>query len=148
MEKQDIQALAKALAPEIARELARELRVAGVSLIDTQTAALLGPDEQTTFNVGPLVVDLRRHEVTKNGTVIPLKPREFTLLATLARNPGQAFTRTQLIDLAYPVDVADSIESDRTIDVHVRRLRLRLGDEKAEMIRTIHGIGYKIESEA
>lgn len=93
--------------------------------------------------VGQLVVDALRRLVFHEGREIDLKPREFDLLEVLARHPGQVFTRTHLLDLVWPRD----FDGDwRTIDVHVRRIRRRLGDpaENARLILTVHGVGYKL----
>jgi len=93
--------------------------------------------------VGQLVVDALRRLVFHEGREIELKPREFDLLDVLARHPGQVFTRTHLLDLAWPRD----FDGDwRTIDVHVRRIRRRLGEppDNPRLILTVHGVGYKL----
>jgi DNA-binding response OmpR family regulator len=95
--------------------------------------------------VGQLVVDALRRLVFHDGREIELKPREFDLLEVLARHPGQVFTRTHLLDLVWPRD----FDGDwRTIDVHVRRIRRRLGEppNNPRLIVTVHGVGYKLAS--
>ncbi len=75
------------------------------------------------------------------GEVRPIKPREFALLETLARRPGIVFSRERCITLAWPDDT-DAI--DRTVDVHVARLRRILGRDTVN-IRTVPGVGYAID---
>ena len=95
------------------------------------------------ITVGRLVVDRAGRLVVYNGREIGLKTREFDLLDVLARHPGQVFTRLQLLELAWPQGFDGG---ERTVDVHVRRIRRGLGDSptRPELILTIHGIGYKL----
>lgn len=127
------------LAKAIARELLRELRARAI-----ETLAKPAQDSRA-IDVGPLKVDPTRYEVTWQGQHIDLKPREFALLSLLVQNAGRAFTRQQLLDLAWPEDMACGIGSDRTVDVHVARIRAKLGQEAARLIRTISGVGYKLQ---
>lgn len=96
---------------------------------------------------GLLTVDALRHEATLKGEVLALKPREFALLAFFARNPGRVFSRRQLIELVWPDDIACAIDSDRTVEVHVRRIRIQLG-EAARLIQTVAAVGYKLQAAA
>jgi DNA-binding response OmpR family regulator len=127
------------LAKAIARELLRELRARAIETIATQSQG------SSAIDVGPLKVDPTRHEVMWQGQLIDLKPREFALLSLLVQNAGRAFTRQQLLDLAWPEDMACGVGSDRTVDVHVARIRAKLGQEAARLIRTISGVGYKLQ---
>ena len=86
-----------------------------------------------------LVIDLTRREVTVEGSVVPLATREFELVAFLARNQGIALTRQQLLDGVWGVDWYGD---DRTVDVHVRQLRKKLGDDLP--LATVWGIGYRL----
>ena len=129
-----------AFAKEVARELLRELAPA-VSL-----DAITQPIQRNEIcEIGPLTIDTLRHEAMLNGELLVLKPREFALLAFFARNPGRVFSRSQLIELVWPDDIANAIDSDRTVDVHVRRIRVQLG-ETARLIQTIAGVGYKLQA--
>jgi two-component system phosphate regulon response regulator PhoB len=85
-------------------------------------------------------IDRLRHRVTLNGKDIdpPLTPTEFRLLECLLRQPGRAFTRPQLMDVA----MGDSVVLERTIDVHIKTLRKKLGDE-FDFIETVRGVGYR-----
>jgi two-component system, OmpR family, phosphate regulon response regulator PhoB len=88
-------------------------------------------------------VDRMRHAVGVNGRRIDLTPTEFRLLDCLIRQPGRAFTRHQLMDAAIG---EGSIVLERTIDVHVKTLRKKLGDGKGagpELIETVRGVGYR-----
>ncbi len=101
----------------------------------------LKPHEATTIAVGPLVVDLAGHEASIDGERLQLKPKEFALLAVLARHAGQVLARRRLIELIYPDP--DAVNDERIIDVHIIRLRKALGDH-ATLVETRHGLGYKL----
>ncbi|GAC1417905.1 MAG: hypothetical protein NVSMB64_27670 [Candidatus Velthaea sp.] len=94
------------------------------------------------IEVGGLVIDTKAYDVTDDGVPIHLKPREYALLLALARGAGHAFTREQLLELAWPLD-ATIITDDRTVDVHIRRLRVKLGSS-ASRIETINSVGYRL----
>ena len=93
-----------------------------------------------TLEAGPLRVDLDAHVATCAGERLDLTPREFDLLAFLARHPGRALTRDELLRKVWGYDY---VGETRTVDVHVRRLRAKLG-ERHEMIETVLGAGYKL----
>lgn len=88
-------------------------------------------------------IDRRSYEVNVNKDTIMLPLKEFELLSQLASQPGQIFTRDQLLQLIWGVDY----EGDsRTIDVHIKRLRERFADASNDfIITTVRGIGYKLE---
>ena len=91
---------------------------------------------------GDLVVDFVRHEVRVRAEPVYLTAREFKLLATMMREPGRAFTRSELLDSAFGFDY-DGME--RTVDVHVMNLRRKIEPDPAHpiYIQTIQGVGYK-----
>ena len=93
--------------------------------------------------VGGLAVDAMRRTVRLNGREIDLKSREFDVLELLARHPGQVFTRVHLLDLVWPRDFDGD---ERTVDVHVARIRRQLGEshQSPKLILTVHGVGYKL----
>jgi two-component system alkaline phosphatase synthesis response regulator PhoP len=93
--------------------------------------------------IADLVVDLDRHEVTRDGTPIPLTRVEFRLLTTLIEAGGRVLSRDQLLDAVYGQDQADVL--DRTVDVHIGRLRDKLGDdaEVPRYVATVRGVGYR-----
>jgi two-component system phosphate regulon response regulator PhoB len=84
-------------------------------------------------------VDRRRFIASIAGKPLKLTKSEFQLLETLIRQPGRAFDRSQLVDAALG---EDTLVLERTIDVHIRALRKKLGDH-AELIETVRGIGYR-----
>src|SRR5262252_4193799 len=95
---------------------------------------------ERVLQVGDLRIDPERHEVTISDRPIELRPKEFELLTTLARNPGVVFDRERLLKLAWGYDYyGDS----RTVDVHVTWLREKLRDSSAR-IQTVWGVGYKL----
>jgi DNA-binding response OmpR family regulator len=120
---------------------AREL-VARVKAVLRRYAA--GKSPERVLQVGDLRIDPERHEVTIGERSVDLRPKEFELLTTLARNPGVVFDRERLLKLAWGYDYyGDS----RTVDVHVTWLREKLRDSSAR-IQTVWGVGYKlVESE-
>ena len=84
-------------------------------------------------------VDRVRHRASVAGEAVHLTRSEFRLLDTLIRQPGRVFERTELIDAALG---EDTMVMERTIDVHVRALRSKLGD-RASLIETVRGVGYR-----
>ena len=89
--------------------------------------------------VGDVEVDLGRHEARRAGVVVPLAPREFALLATLAEHRGLVLSRRQLLDQAWGWDFDGD---ERTVDVHVRQLRRKLGDGLP--LATLRRAGYRL----
>jgi two-component system alkaline phosphatase synthesis response regulator PhoP len=98
---------------------------------------------QAPLRLADLVIDLDRYEVTRDGIPIALTRVEFKLLATLIEAGGRVLTRDQLLDAVWGQDQADVL--DRTVDVHVGRLRDRLGDDAdaPRYVVTVRGIGYR-----
>ena len=127
---------------ESVRQAALLFERAGYTIArDPQVSALAAAPRPIT--VGSLTVCLMRRSVQVDGCDIELKSREFDLLALLARHPGQVFTRTQLLDLVWPRDYAGD---DRTVDIHVSRLRRKLGGlrRSESLIVTVSSVGYKL----
>jgi DNA-binding response OmpR family regulator len=96
------------------------------------------------LSFGDLEIDLRAREVTVGGSRVSLTPKEFDLLAFLARNPRAAFSRLQLLEEVW--DVASDCDPS-TITVHVRRLREKIEPDPSapRHLRTVWGIGYRFE---
>jgi two-component system, OmpR family, alkaline phosphatase synthesis response regulator PhoP len=88
---------------------------------------------------GDLVIDREQYLVYRNEEKFVLPRKEFELLSLLASKPGKVFTRDEILDRVWGNDI---VVGDRTIDVHVRKLREKLGEEN---IKTVKGIGYKFE---
>jgi DNA-binding response OmpR family regulator len=116
--------------------------------LSARIRALFRRSERSTPAAGPAVVDLGRvqvdlagHRLLRDGESLPIKPKAFELLAFLLRNPGQAFTRDQLLEHVWGYDYAGET---RTVDVHVHWLRSTLEDDAAapKFIHTVRGVGY------
>lgn len=117
-------------------------RIAGeVVAVLRATPAISVEGADASSVVGELRIDRERREVEVGGERLRLKPREFALLEVLARRPGRVFSREELLAAAWPDEVALEVD-DRTVDVHIRRLRQAIGDHR---IRTASGIGYALE---
>ena len=92
-----------------------------------------------TLNVGGIEINREEYKIVKDNIEIVLPRKEFELFYLLASKPGKVFKREEILDKVWGNDV---IVGGRTIDVHIRKLREKLGDE---YIKTIKGIGYKFE---
>ena len=98
-------------------------------------------DDKPKGNViGDLVIDRDRYIVTKSGKELNLPKKEFELLSLLISSPGKVFNRDKILSSVWGEDV---VVGDRTIDVHIRKLREKIGDK---YIKTIKGVGYKFEA--
>lgn len=96
-------------------------------------------NESTAVDVGKLRIDRESYLVFKDGAEISLPRKEFELLSLLASKPGKVFARDEILNKVWGDEV---VVGDRTIDVHIRKLREKLGEE---FIRTVKGVGYKFE---
>ncbi len=96
----------------------------------------------TLLNLGRLVIDEGAREARVDGNNVGLKPREFALLLEIAANAGIALSRERLLQRVWGFDFEGD---ERTVDVHVRRLRVKIEEEGGlpPMLHTIHGYGYK-----
>ncbi|QDG51295.1 response regulator transcription factor [Persicimonas caeni] len=90
--------------------------------------------------LGPLSIDFDTRKVEVDGEPVELTAVEFEVLAALARRPGMALSRRQLVERALP---EESEGTERTLDVHVSRIRKKLG-EAGKLVQTVWGIGYKL----
>ncbi|MFO0956755.1 MAG: response regulator [Isosphaeraceae bacterium] len=97
------------------------------------------PDDQTLIESQGVVVDRVRHRAAYQGEELVLTPTEFRLLEVLLRQTGRAFSRHELMDAAIG---EDAMVLERTIDVHVKSLRRKLG-AAADLIETVRGVGYR-----
>ncbi len=108
--------------------------------------AAVVPTAADVVRAADVVVDLVRHTVTRADEPVDLTPTEFNLLAALAREPGRAFSRLQLLQAAQ----GDAFEGyERTVDAHIKNLRAKLerDPKKPEYIVTVFGVGYKFKDE-
>jgi two-component system phosphate regulon response regulator PhoB len=99
--------------------------------------------EHETIRLHGLELDRFAHEVRRDDQALPLTPTEYRLLEALMRQPGRAFSRPDLLDQAIG---EDTIVLERTIDVHIRSLRAKLGDLE-RIIETVRGVGYRLARE-
>ncbi len=117
-------------------------------ILERISAAEPGLAPATPLRHGDLVLDLDRHEVKQAGRPVALTAVEFRLLAALLAAGGRVLTRDQLLDAIHGHDEVEIL--DRTIDVHVRRLRDKLGDDpdRPRHVATVRGVGYRVPSGA
>ncbi len=94
------------------------------------------------IKIGPIVIDLEKFIVTVDGKTKILPRKEFQLLHFLAENPGKVFSREDLLKSIWGEDV---YVVPRTVDVHIRKIREKLGDN-ASLIETLKGVGYKFKN--
>lgn len=124
------------MAPVHPHELYTRMR-----LLDFRHASF---QHQARLQRGDLVVDFEGYEARLRGRSLQLTRREFELLRFLASHPGRAFTREQLLARAWDGDYVGGV---RTVDVHVRRLRAKLGVEHETLIETVRRMGYRFRAE-
>lgn len=96
-------------------------------------------DEESVISFGDLVINKTKFSVTYKDEEIVLAKKEFELLNLLASKPGRVFLRNEILQKVWGTDV---IVGDRTIDVHVRKIRQKMG---IDLITTVKGVGYKFE---
>lgn len=120
------------LMPYVVPELYLRLRRA-----EWSTSEFEGPER---MKIGSLVLDLAGHEASVGGSAVSLTPQEFSLLRFLATHRGRVFSRGQLLHRVWGVD---HYGGSRTVDIHVRRLRAKLGASVCP-IQTVRGAGYKM----
>lgn len=93
------------------------------------------------YEAGPIAVDEKARKVTVNGKPVVLTLKEFELLMLFLKHRGQVFTREQLLDRVWGIHY---IGSTRTVDTHIKTLRIKLG-EAGQLIQTVWGVGYKFD---
>lgn len=93
-------------------------------------------------SISNLIINEEAHEVHLNGTELELTLKEYNILLKLMENPGRVYSREQLLDSIWGYDYVGDI---RTVDSHVARLRTKLGEWGIKHLKTVYGIGYKIE---
>lgn len=104
------------------------------------------PDQPASITLGDLTIDPLKHEVHLASRLIDLTPMEFNLLQAMTLQPGRAFSRMELLDATQ----GEAYEGyERSIDVHIKNLRQKLGDEPRNptYILTVYGIGYKFNED-
>jgi DNA-binding winged helix-turn-helix (wHTH) protein len=123
----------------------RDVDIVRRALADKAPAAAQ-PDAPATRRRTGLTLDLGRKKLRIDGETAPLTYREFELLQFLVLREGRTVSRTEIIDALW-ADAEGEVPNERTIDVHVRRLRSKLG-EYGEVVRTVRGGGYRFDRHA
>jgi two-component system phosphate regulon response regulator PhoB len=98
-----------------------------------------------TLSVGRLALNPETYTVTLDSRRLELAPTEFRLLRVLMAQPGRVFTRPQLLDKVWG---ESAFVEERTVDVHVRRLRVALGTQGEALLETVRGVGYRLAAPA
>ena len=101
-------------------------------------------EEEETAKFGDMTIDYKGYKVFINGKEVDLTLSEFSLLSVLSKNPGVAFSRSELVDKVLDYDFEGY---DRIIDTHMKNLRSKIGDDpkNPKWIHTVHGVGYRFE---
>jgi DNA-binding response OmpR family regulator len=122
------------------------LDTAGPAELDARLRLAIGRHAAATepvpdrLDIGELTIDETTYAARLRGVLLDLTYKEFELLKFLAQHPGRVFTRSHLVQQVWGYD---SFGGTRTVDVHVRRLRAKLGPEHETMIGTVRNVGYK-----
>jgi DNA-binding response OmpR family regulator len=115
-------------------EVEARLRLSITRLSETE------PEESAQITAGEVVIDEASYSARVRGRLLDLTYKEFELLKHLAQHPGRVFTRAQLLQEVWGYDY---FGGTRTVDVHVRRLRAKLGPEHEVLIGTVRNVGYR-----
>jgi DNA-binding response OmpR family regulator len=120
----------------------RELVARAQAMLRRPRSGTRARESAPLLHIGALTLDLSAREVRVNGQPIEVTPTEFALLTALAREPERAFTRQELITAVWGTNW---VGDEHLVDVHVRNLRRRLGDDAhaPRYIRTVRGVGYR-----
>ena len=123
----------------ITKPIKPRVLVSRIKALLRRTPNVSGATATDIIEVGGIRVEKDRHMVIKNGIEISLPKKEFKLLALLISKPGKVFSREFILQHVWGNEV---VVGDRTIDVHIRKLREKIGDD---YIKTIKGVGYKFD---
>ena len=124
--------------PFVVREVVLRVTALANRLAERRARPSAG-DPSGVLRVGPIELDPITHDVRINGAPTQLRPLEYKLLQLLVSDPGRVFSREELLEQVW--EMRGDINT-RTVDVHVRRLRVSLGPA-ADVIETVHGFGYR-----
>lgn len=100
----------------------------------------VGGQEQAEIQINGLMLNLQQRKAVAGEKLLDMTPKEFDLLALLTANPERVYTRDQLLDIIWGMEY---IGGTRTVDIHIQRVRKKLGPEYQDILQTIHGVGYK-----
>jgi len=131
----------KQIVIQITQEQLNDFADAIIARYSKQVLGLANLVPAPFITIGDIHINFAGREVTISDQTIELSPLDFKLLHYLAMNAGVALSRSQLLETAWP---EDAVESERSVDVAIRRLRKALG-RYGEQIITMHGVGYKLQ---
>ena len=97
-------------------------------------------EEKNEIILRGLQINLKQRKVVAGDNILDLTPKEFDLLALLVSKPERVYSREQLLDLIWGMEY---IGGTRTVDIHIQRLRKKLGSSFSNILQTVHGVGYK-----
>lgn len=123
----------------IAKPIKPKVLISKVQALLRRLKGVEGVSNSTTLNVGNIEINREEYKIVNEGKEIVLPRKEFELFYLLATKPGKVFTREEILDKVWGNEV---VVGGRTIDVHIRKLREKIGDN---FFKTIKGVGYKIE---
>jgi len=123
----------------IAKPIKPKVLISKVQALLRRLKGVEGVSHSTTLTLGNIEINREEYKIIKEGEEIILPRKEFELFYLLATKPGKVFTREEILDKVWGNEV---IVGGRTIDVHIRKLREKIGDK---FFKTIKGVGYKIE---
>lgn len=118
---------------ELVARIHAVLRRSGTNIEDLQQKYVI---------LGPIKIDEIARKVSVDGKSVPLTLKEFELLHLFMKNPGNAYTREQLLERIWDIDY---VGGTRTVDTHIKTLRIKLGKEAAGHIQTVWGVGYRFD---
>jgi len=119
--------------------------VARIKAVLRRTSERQQDNDSDTVTFDQLIIDIKSYAITMRGEPIICTPKEIEILFMLASNPGQVFTRDQLLSRVWGYDFAGET---RTVDTHIKRIRAKLNNDGLSWsIKTIYGVGYKFEVE-
>lgn len=116
--------------------------VARIHAVLRRSGANIEELQQKYVILGPIKIDETARKVSVDGKSIPLTLKEFELLHLFMNNPGNAYTREQLLERIWDIDY---VGGTRTVDTHIKTLRIKLGKEAAGHIQTVWGVGYRFD---
>jgi len=116
--------------------------VARINAVLRRTGGAKLAVEQTYLEQGAIRIDEVSRKVFVSGKVVPLTLKEYELLYLFLTNPGTAYSRELLLERIWDIDYAGGT---RTVDTHIKTLRLKLGKEASDYIQTVWGVGYRFE---
>lgn len=117
--------------------------LARIRAVLRRTGSRVTEIQQKYIVIGPIKLDEISRKVSVNDKSIPLTLKEFELLHLFMKNPGNAYTREQLLERIWDIDY---IGGTRTVDTHIKTLRLKLGKEAAAYVQTVWGVGYRFDA--